>query len=680
MLHNILNESVLSYYLKRLGGLLLILLGLFGCILTAPISLLGGIFSVLKSIIDRRDPLESGFEGIRIASFGSINLIILGIELVRSRPNVLNSSEQKEPLVNSKSTELQDKATVPIIAPKATKETKGTMPTPKPSAVSDSFFSRTESKTKAEMPQTAPSREANHSVEIQLFLVKVNQVIAQDEAQVPLKIEDDSSKVKELYIEKLITRIKTPAIAKNDFWDLLEQMSNKDIKLFVSKLSANKKNGKFGSTELDYLWRQFSGFEFEISKRENKARKFAIMLEALSEEQLKASFDSPDFLNVLNKDAFADCAVNTFTRKQLELFAANSRRHETLNSMLKKLKPSPYLLGKLVSIMPYATGDIRISLITQISHMAHPPSFKIELIKLVDHYIHVNLQAYKKELEASQSNISHSTPTSHPAKKWAPVPIVTKPVYTSSAVQRKDWSDDDFDAFIRDLNAATFMLSEERIIAELDSLPDYRIKMLVERAASAAGFTNLLNHIWLLDSKTINNKSNIDCRENRLKIILENITKSQLERALKENKFWEIFRNTQEPFCEMAARVLSPEQFATISSHAPLERHADFAIIIAQIKKDSPLEKERLQKILEAIIPQATPWVALVLELQVKNLLTHDKHLFEQLHNELKISLAQSLTRPDVNFKYTRDHSLNKQAISYLIESHSHTDSAAMEY
>ncbi|PWY55455.1 hypothetical protein DGG96_11795 [Legionella qingyii] len=676
MLLNFLNESVISYYLKRIGGLLLILLGIFGFILTSPISLLGGIFGLLKGIIDRKDPLESGFEGIRIASFGSINIILLGIELVRFRPNVLESGEQKKPLVKSKPTELHVEDNAPIVISKATEETKDTSPTLKPSTVSDRFFSRTELKIKAGIPQATSSHEANDSAKIQLFLVKVNQFIAQDEAQAPIKREDDSSKVKELYIETLVTLIKNPASAKNDFWDRLEQMSNKDIKLFVSKLSANKKNGKFGSTELDYLWRQFNGFEFEVSKRENKASKFAIMLEALSEEQLKASFDSPDFLNVLNKDAFADSAVNTFTRKQLELFAANSTRHETLNSMIKKLKPGPYLLGKLVSIMPYATGSIRMSLIDQISHMAHPPSFKLELTKLVDHYIQVNFQTHEKQHEASQSNTSHSIPTPHPARKWAPVPTATKPVYASSAVQRKNWSDEAFDAFIRDLNAPTFMLNAERIIADLDSLPDYRIKMLVEQAASAARYTHLLNHIWLLDAKTLNSKSNIDCRENRLKIILENITKSQLESALKENKFWEIFRNTQEPFCEMAARVLSPEQFATIICHAPLERHADFAIIIAQIKKDSPIEKERLQKILKAIIPHATPWVALVLELHVTNLLTFDKHLFEHLHNELKMSLTQSLARPDVDYNYNRDHSLDKQAISYLIAPHSHTYSA----
>ncbi|WP_454782269.1 hypothetical protein [Legionella sp. WA2022007384] len=679
MRHNFLTESLISYYLKHIGGLLLTLLGIFGLILTSPLSLLGGTFGWLRGMRNRTDPWESGFKGIRIASLGSIDAIIFGIKLVHPTTPVLKSNEPKAPLITSNPIELHVEEQVPIVAPTTAKDIEDTSPTLKPSTVSDTFFSRTELKT--DIPQATSPPEVNDATETQVFLVKVNQAIAQDEAQATIKIEDDVSNVEELYIDKLITLIKVPTTSKNDFWDRLEQMSNKDIKLFVSKLSVHKEKGRFSATELDYLWRQFIGFEFEVSKREYQARKLTVMLEAISDEQLKASVASADFLNVLNKDAFAASAVNTFTRKQLELFAADNKLHETLNSMIKKLQPGPYLLGKLVSIMPYASWKLRIALTDQISHMAHPASFKIELTKLVDHYIHVNFQKYKNQLEASQSNNPQPhPPTSLPTKKWASVQVVTQPVYIDNSVPKTEWSDEAFDAFISDLNSPTFITNDRKISADLDSLPDYRIKMLVERAASAAGPRNLLSHIWILDSKTRNHKSYIDCRENRLKVILEHMTPEQLECALKDNKFWEIFRNTQEPFCEMAARVLTPEQCATIIIHAPLERHADFAIIITQIRKDSPIEKERLQKILELITPHATPWVALALERQIKNLLTYDQRLFERLHNMLKVSLTQSLERPEVSYKYKRDRSLNRQAISYLMESHPHISSATVRF
>lgn len=117
----------------------------------------------------------------------------------------------------------------------------------------------------------------------------------------------------------------------------------------------------------------------------------------------------------------------------------------------------------------------------------------------------------------------------------------------------------------------------------------------------------------------------------------------------------------------MAAKVLSPRQFEIIISNATLERHADFAVIITQIKKDSSADKERLQQIIEAIIPHTTPWFALALERQIKGLLTSDKSLFEKFSTDLKKYLSKSLERPEVSLKYRRDRDLNRRAISHLL-------------
>ncbi|HGJ5227447.1 TPA: hypothetical protein ACJXEA_001490 [Legionella pneumophila subsp. fraseri] len=81
--------------------------------------------------------------------------------------------------------------------------------------------------------------------------------------------------------------------------------------------------------------------------------------------------------------------------------------------------------------------------------------------------------------------------------------------------------------------------------------------MLVERAA-LPDYKDMLKHFWMIESKTINHKLFIENRKNRLKIILENISEPQLISSIEDNKFWDIFRNTQEPYCKMAAKVLSP--------------------------------------------------------------------------------------------------------------------------
>lgn len=174
-------------------------------------------------------------------------------------------------------------------------------------------------------------------------------------------------------------------------------------------------------------------------------------------------------------------------------------------------------------------------------------------------------------------------------------------------------------------------------------------------------------HLWVFESRTINQKSLLESRENRLKIVLENLSESQLKASLQESKFWEIFRNTQEPFCKMAAEVLRPEQFECIIANAPLERQEDFAVLLTQIPKDSQDEKKRLANIIEAILPYATPWIVLTLEKQIKNIQFYNKDLYQDFNRALRKGLRQSLTDPEVHRKYNLDRTLDKGAISKLL-------------
>ncbi|HIC7356930.1 TPA: hypothetical protein ACW6D3_000225 [Legionella pneumophila] len=612
------------------------------------------IAGLLTSPISRKNLFDFVFNRTKTGLTGPIDIIT-----VRRR---LTKAAQKIQEITPKKSLLEKMSEEPSIS-------THTKPTIKPNTThtQNVFFTKSEEKSETKPFKAVEAHDFNNSEELMAFMAKINELIAQDEAiAIPKKEDKNLSTVEEKYIEKLIEIMKNSELLKHEFWNRLDQMTYKDIKLFVTRLSPIKEKEKFGSSDLDYLWRYFNGFEFEPSKRENRKNKFAFMLEALSEEQLKASFDSPDFLNLLNKDSYIEAAANTLHRKQLALFASNSKRHDILNLMIKKLKPSAYLLGKLVSVMPYATTKIKIALIAQIAHLPHSASFKIELAKLAEHYIVMNTQTHIKRyqsLPALPSNTTHSKP---PLSKWSSVTAISKPIYTNIPVGKEDWTDEAFDAFLRELNATTYIIHEKKIINDLNSLPDHRIKMIVEKASSP-DYKDILKHLWMIESKTINHKSFIENRKNRLKIVLENLSESQLKSSIEDNKFWDIFRNTQEPYCKMAAKILSPRQFEIIISNATLERHSDFAVIISQIKKDNSADKERLKKIIEAIIPHTTPWFALALELQIKGLLASDKSLFEKFNNDLKKSLSQSLEKPEVSLKYRRDRSLNRHAISHLL-------------
>ncbi|AMP90186.1 hypothetical protein [Legionella pneumophila] len=612
------------------------------------------VADLATSMIFGKELFNFVFNRIKIVLKGSIDIIPVRREITKATHKIQETTEQKSLFKKELEEPYSSTDTKPIIKPN-TLHTQNT------------FFTKPKEKLKTKSFKTIESYDSNNSEKLMAFTAKINELIAQDEAlAIPEREDENLSPVEEKDIEKLIEIMKNSELLKHEFWNRLNQMTHKDIKLFVSRLSPIKEKGKFGSSDLDYLWRYFSGFEFEPSKRENRKDKFAVMLKALSEEQLKASFDSPDFLNLLNKDSYIEAAANTLNRKQLASFAANIKRHDILNLMIKKLKPSAYLLGKLVSIMPHATTKVKIALIDQIAHLPHSASFKIKLTKLAEHHIGMNTQAYRKRYQSMPTLPSNTAPMQPPLSKWSSVPTIPKPISTNIAAVKENWTDEAFEAFLCELNATTYIINEKKIIEELNSLPDHRIKMIVERAASP-DYKDMLKHFWMMESKTINHKSFIENRKNRLKIILENLSEPQLISSIEDNKFWDIFRNTQEPYCKMAAKVLSPRQFEIIISNATLERHSDFAVIITQIKKDSSADKERLQKIIEAIIPHTTPWFALALERQIKGLLTSNKSLFEKFNADLKKFLSQSLEKPAVSLKYRRDRDLNRHAISHLL-------------
>lgn len=77
----------------------------------------------------------------------------------------------------------------------------------------------------------------NNSEELMAFAAKINELIAQDEAlAIPQKEEKNLSPTEEKDVEKLIEIMKNSELLKHEFWNRLNQMTHKDIKLFVSRL------------------------------------------------------------------------------------------------------------------------------------------------------------------------------------------------------------------------------------------------------------------------------------------------------------------------------------------------------------------------------------------------------------------------------------------------------------
>lgn len=445
--------------LKRIAGISLALIGGIGCVVTSPLLLLGGSIGFIAGMITQTNLFESGLQGAKIGSLGSFFTMLLGIELANGEgepaeniqekvhllteqpiaeahsdqtltitllPTVLEQTSQSEALANttiesSDTTQAKTSLTSEhdIPAPNLNQASINTSRSvgvqthqPEP-IVRPALFSPPINRSISELYKSTQPVNFNKREEIAAFIEKVNELVIHNEAKAPPQKEENLATVSELYIHRLIVITTTSLSSDQDFWGRLEQLSDQDIKSFVGKLNPDKEKGVRSSSELDYLWRRFKGVEFELSKQEERRDKFARVLGALSEVQLKAAFNSPDFLNIMNQEVYIQTAANTLTSEQLKLFATSNPKQDILNIMIKKLKPNNFLLGKLTAIMPYATETVKAALIDQLSHLPYPASFKIELTKLAECYIDINKQlrrmTKKSDTELPALNRDEST-------------------------------------------------------------------------------------------------------------------------------------------------------------------------------------------------------------------------------------------------------------------------------
>jgi hypothetical protein len=428
-------------HLKRIAGVGLTLLGGLGCVVTSPLLLLGGGLGLITGMFWQSNPWESGLQGAKIGSLGAIFTMLLGIELIQATVEPEERPEENHPLLQEEQPEPEietpkrpptpndDKSVInelasntqseqhpsPIIAERAEPERISPDPSQKESRPSSPIIvKKVIEPASTPAPFFPPPLNRHRSTQsfnfkempeqIAVFTKTVMDQVAENESKIQSIVKDDVSLVSELYITRLVEITTNSLSSEDDFWGRLEQMSAQDIKNFVGKLNPDKAGGVRVSSELDYLWRRFKGVEFELSKQEDKRNKFALMLGALSTEQLKAAFNSADFLNIMNQDVYVETAANTLTSEQLKLFAANNTKHDILNLMIKKMKPNGFLLGKLMAIMPFATEAVKSALLDQITHLPNPASFNIELAKLAEHHIYEN-NPYRKRMRHAEEDV-----------------------------------------------------------------------------------------------------------------------------------------------------------------------------------------------------------------------------------------------------------------------------------
>lgn len=418
-------------HLKRIAGVGLTLIGGIGCVVTSPLLLLGGGLGLITGMFWQSNLWESGLQGAKIGSLGAIFTMLLGIEFAQA---TINAEEEQPLLIKEQS---DPEAGTPLIAP-ATKDNTSSITelvSPIQSTPIQSTLNTEAEKVSPESSHT-PTLPASPSIkdvkepasspvpffppplskhrsirsfdfkkaeEVEAFTTTLEKLVAENNSKAQSRIVDNTSRVSEAYLIKLVEVTTTSLSSDDEFWGRLEQMSNQDIKTFAAKLNSNKTGTSVRvSSELDCLWRRFKGVQFELSKQEDRRNKFAVMLEALSTEQLQAAFNSADFLSIMNQDIYVETAANTLTSEQLKIFASINTKQDILNLMIKKMKPDELLLGKLAAILPHATETVKSALLDQISHLPYPASFNIELAKLAEHHIYENHPVRRRMRQAEE--------------------------------------------------------------------------------------------------------------------------------------------------------------------------------------------------------------------------------------------------------------------------------------
>ncbi|TAL65449.1 MAG: hypothetical protein EPN84_01540, partial [Legionella sp.] len=326
---------------QRALGFSIAIISALGLLITLPVTIISGFISLIDAALFRKNLSNSFKEGINLGSFGLIKSFNYGLSLTQptetsadpssitiddiglvkdSPPNIpeVDSAEGfKTPLQTTGSASSDAAAIAPAIS------------------ASQSSIGK---------HRKVETYNFDNPEDFRKFQLVIEEYIAQ-EAKDTIIVKDESSvQVQEPYILNLIKILKDVYSAPGEFWPRLKLMSYRDVQAFVQKLNIAKEDIN-SMCELDYLWKLFQFVELSPSINAERGDQFALMLSCLSEEQLKASLQSPTFLSLLSQIHYVQAVAKTLNPKQFALFVADSSRHKALKDVILKIPHYSYPLS-----------------------------------------------------------------------------------------------------------------------------------------------------------------------------------------------------------------------------------------------------------------------------------------------------------------------------------------------
>lgn len=472
------------------------------------------------------------------------------------------------------------------------------------------------------------------------FNKELEDIISKQLSAQPAAIQSNlpELKVDEASIEALMASLpKTTTVENQQIFAGIDQMNEPTLKAFLAKLDGEN---------FENLWTYLVKEEFEPSKKERHQQRLEKVFTALSDAQVNALIKIPKFLTLMSQDIGAVVVAKVFNRQQLAALASDPRAHQALAEIIRKLPPDEYRLGKVVSILPYATDEIMEPLKNQIVALQNglkikdSPKFVGQLERLARHYAKEN----KKKMIASKATAAPNKPLAAkaPVKKHATVKATAQPVYAKVKIEsaQRDWTDGELSQFLGRLSDSTALSHQEDAVRqELNTMNAPALKKLLELSNTTESVSHLTN-LWLIDAKAVNLTEQTH-RQFRLGIILENLSDLQLLEALKTENFLKILKDDQQGSSEAAAKVFSSHQFGLIA----VDRSKGVQqALIELIKK---LEKsDKLESIIRVLIERVSPWTALALDRKITSSFGFNKEQRAELQKELREKLALAMRVP----------------------------------
>lgn len=473
------------------------------------------------------------------------------------------------------------------------------------------------------------------------FEMQLSEIIQEEEKSALLGVSiEPTPKFDELLVNTCLNGINAlnSDVDEKNFKNIDEILKNPlEMKAFVEGLS----KGNNHSLLLKLLLKERKTIEGPTGKNDREKRLIALFT-LLSDSQFEATINSGEFLGMCGITECRKAITASFTAKRLGKFASNWKSdsskknfhnlmafHEFQNNLkdiIKSLPCDPFLLGKLIAVLPHISSACKKDFINKIISLPHksrkgfpydptnPDASKQGLFKemleaLAVYYTKENDQRIitsNNEKESAKLASDQAKPQKHYEVNTGHLNVV----YNTEEIKKEKFDQAKLQELVKILEIP-YLDSEDpryslaQTTKTLSLMGKEDTESLIKMASPKA-----LNRFWEIESKTTNHGSIIEDRTARLKWAFAALSDDQLKASASPEKshevphFLKILMDDKNGNSQAAADALTVDQLVLIASDS--RTHTALIHVITKLKSDK-FHEFLLPENLDKVMPHCTP-------------------------------------------------------------------------